>query len=121
MLIIQVFVEFRKDVCDSLSRLHGFSFFVLAFGDEDSFLHGFDTGDVPCSFEFFQDLLILFLSCPPFVVSDTMFDLFADFADSLFFVLRSRLPFLYEGQNFIVFLSALLVLRLLLMLPRTSS
>ena len=36
---IQVFVEFRKYICDSLSRLHSFAFFVFDFGDEDSLLH----------------------------------------------------------------------------------
>ena len=100
LTFVQIFVEFRKDICDSLSRFDGFAIFVFDFGDEDSFLHRFDTGDDPCSFEFFQDLLNSFLSCLPFVVSDTIFDLFADFTDSLFFMLRSRLPFLYEGQYF---------------------
>ena len=93
LTFVQIFVEFRKDICESLSRFDGFAFFVFDFVDEDSFLHRFDTGDVPCSFEFFQDLLNFSLSCPPFVVSETIFDLFADFTDSLFFMHRNRLPF----------------------------
>ena len=76
--------------------------FFFDYGDEDSLLPRLNTGDVPCPFDFFQDLLN-FLSCPAFVVADATFDIFRDFTDSFFFVLRSHLPFLYEGQNCFVF------------------
>ena len=50
-------------------------------------------------------------------------DLLADFSNSLFFVLRRRLPFLYEGQNLFVFTFHLLCFRcfqMLLLLPQCS-
>ena len=93
---------FFENICNSLSCVDGFAFFIFVFWDEDSLLHRFDTGDVPCPYEFFQDLLIF--PCLVLVLFSAVFsDLYADFANSLFFMLRNRLPFLYEGQDFIVF------------------
>ena len=56
---------------------------------------------VPLTFSrIFLDFLLSFHS---FVVPNAFFDLLADFADSIFFVLRNRLSFLHEGPNSFVF------------------
>ena len=99
----RVFVNFSENICDSLSCVDGFAFFVFDFWDEDSLFPRLDTGDILCPCEFFSDLLYFFLSCRPFF-SDVFFDFFADFTDSLFFMLLSHLPFLYEGQDLFVFI-----------------
>ena len=40
---IQIFREFRKYICDSLSRIDNFAFFVLDFGDEIMALYNQET------------------------------------------------------------------------------
>ena len=63
-----------KNICDTLSRLYSLAFLVFDFGDEDSLLHRFDTGNVLCSLEFlessdFSCLFILLLSLMHFLIS----------------------------------------------------
>ena len=90
----QIFIEFRKNFGNPLPRLDGFAFFVFDFWDKDPLLIDLIRGMFCRSLDFFLDLLDSFLSFRPFCFPDIFFDLFADFTDSFFFVLRRRFLFL---------------------------
>ena len=66
-----------------------FAFFVFDFGDEDTLLHRFDAGDVPCSSELFHDLLNF--SC---LVLLLLFQI-----QFLIFLLISRIRFFHASQS----------------------
>ena len=114
LTLVQILVEFRKYICDSLSRFDGFAFFVFDFGDEDSLLEMFL---VPLSsyriFWIFSSLVLLLLFLIQFLI----------------FLLISRIRFFHASQStsFLVrvpeifIFSFCFLLRLLLLLPRYSS
>ena len=69
-----------------------YAFWFFDFWDENSLFRRLDIGDVPCSFEFFQDLVFFFFASSSFFSLMHFFDLFADFTNSFFFMLLSHLP-----------------------------
>ena len=53
-VFIESLVEFSKGIGDSFSRSDAFTFFVLYFCNEDSFLCCFDSRDISDTFRFFK-------------------------------------------------------------------
>ena len=68
LYFVWVCVEFCENICDSFSGDDHLAFLFLDSRDENSLHCRFDIGDVPCSFEFFQNLLNFVLSCIPLFV-----------------------------------------------------